>query len=314
MLVRPLLSCDRAQVISYLRGKGLGFRTDPTNQDRRFLRNRIRHEIVPALRRVLPGFPAGLLGTAARMTLLDSFLKEESVRRLPWRRAGGGFRLPADLFFSASPALRAQSLLHLFDLVKAGGPSRRLPARFLTPVLGERPPAGGILLRGHGVRLRADGGELAWERDIVTPIKKSYLMTAETDGIYHVRCAGACVELKWAAREDTVVGDAEIRACAVDPPLVLRSKRRGDGLPLEHGRKSLKELYCEWKVPPEDRQAIPLLADRRGVVAVLGGAWGHPTRVRSGARAQGAEERVIIRVRRDREAEAPREGTREQQF
>ncbi len=69
----------------------------------------------------------------------------------------------------------------------------------------------------------------------------------------------------------------------VDPPLVLRSKRKGDHILLESGSASVKDLIAGWKVPVAERERIPILADRNGVLAVLGGALGYRTRARAGA-------------------------------
>jgi tRNA(Ile)-lysidine synthase len=50
-LLRPLLGVRRAELREYLRDIGQAFREDPSNADRRFTRNRIRHELLPLLER-----------------------------------------------------------------------------------------------------------------------------------------------------------------------------------------------------------------------------------------------------------------------
>lgn len=47
--VRPLLCLTRAEIETFLRERGLSFREDATNADPAYSRNRIRHEILPAL-------------------------------------------------------------------------------------------------------------------------------------------------------------------------------------------------------------------------------------------------------------------------
>ncbi len=49
-LIRPLLSCSRERVIRYLSELGQDYRTDRTNADRRFTRNRLRLDLLPQLR------------------------------------------------------------------------------------------------------------------------------------------------------------------------------------------------------------------------------------------------------------------------
>jgi len=53
---RPLLAVSGPAIREWLRGEGVDFVEDPTNQDRSFTRNRIRHELLPALERALPQF------------------------------------------------------------------------------------------------------------------------------------------------------------------------------------------------------------------------------------------------------------------
>lgn len=54
--VRPLLRVPRAAIASVARSLRVPFVEDPSNATRHFLRNRVRHELLPALERVAPGF------------------------------------------------------------------------------------------------------------------------------------------------------------------------------------------------------------------------------------------------------------------
>lgn len=49
-LVRPLLGVRRAEIVSYLASLGQEFRSDASNDDRRFTRNQLRHDLLPQLR------------------------------------------------------------------------------------------------------------------------------------------------------------------------------------------------------------------------------------------------------------------------
>ncbi|MDD8027003.1 MAG: tRNA lysidine(34) synthetase TilS, partial [Acidobacteriota bacterium] len=48
-IVRPLLTIERDDVLSYLADRGIAYRRDETNRDTEILRNRIRHELIPHL-------------------------------------------------------------------------------------------------------------------------------------------------------------------------------------------------------------------------------------------------------------------------
>lgn len=63
-LVRPLLQVWRHEVIEYLAAIGQDFRTDASNQDTRWTRNRLRHELLPQLRDYNPKVDTALVRLA----------------------------------------------------------------------------------------------------------------------------------------------------------------------------------------------------------------------------------------------------------
>src|SRR5690606_3828421 len=64
-LCRPLLTSTRTELEDVLSIAGVSPLIDPSNVDLRFLRNAIRHEVIPVLERVSPGFESTLLRAAA---------------------------------------------------------------------------------------------------------------------------------------------------------------------------------------------------------------------------------------------------------
>ena len=63
-VIRPLLFAAKAQLIDYLVAEGLPWREDRSNRDPRYLRNRIRHEVLPALAAINPRIETHLVERA----------------------------------------------------------------------------------------------------------------------------------------------------------------------------------------------------------------------------------------------------------
>ena len=80
-LVRPLLGFTREQTAGYCRQRGLSWRDDASNDDRRYARARVRHDLVPALCAVHPAAEANVLRTASLLReeteLLDALVDAE---------------------------------------------------------------------------------------------------------------------------------------------------------------------------------------------------------------------------------------------
>lgn len=94
-LIRPLLDCSRSMLIEYLEQLKQKYRTDSSNQDRQFTRNRIRHDLLPALRNELNADLDGALLRLAQQASDAKSLVE---------------RLAGDLLDEADFSLAASSL------------------------------------------------------------------------------------------------------------------------------------------------------------------------------------------------------------
>ena len=92
-LARPLLRTWRAATVAYCLALGIDAVDDPSNADPRFLRSRVRHEVIPALEAVFPGARRRLVVLAERQRRVIDGRVEPSRRNLPvW--AGGCDRRP----------------------------------------------------------------------------------------------------------------------------------------------------------------------------------------------------------------------------
>jgi tRNA(Ile)-lysidine synthase len=65
-VIRPFLHLRRDDIARFARTRRLAHVEDPSNSTRIHLRNRVRHDLLPAISRVRPGFPAQLLSIARR--------------------------------------------------------------------------------------------------------------------------------------------------------------------------------------------------------------------------------------------------------
>lgn len=82
-IVRPMLGVRRAEVEAFLRERGQGWREDRTNADVRFARNRVRHELLPVLRRFNPEVDEALARMAEIARDEEAYWEAEVARVLP---------------------------------------------------------------------------------------------------------------------------------------------------------------------------------------------------------------------------------------
>ena len=88
-LLRPLLATTRAELADFVHAEGVAYVADPSNADRRYFRNRMRLDLLPALRAATPGFDDWLLGLSRRAAALRRDT-EAFVAAVPMREAPAG--------------------------------------------------------------------------------------------------------------------------------------------------------------------------------------------------------------------------------
>ena len=161
-LVRPLLGVTREEVREYLRSRGLEWREDPSNADRRFARARVRHDLIEALRSVGPAAERTIAETARQLReeaeVLDAAV-DAALEEL-----GGGPAVSASVLGRQLPAVRRLVLRRLAE--QAGGELARRRGR-ADPRAGRarlevarpgRRAAGGGRVRHAAVHARARRG------------------------------------------------------------------------------------------------------------------------------------------------------------
>ncbi len=82
-IVRPLLGLRRAEIEEYLRDRGQGWRTDSSNVDEAFTRNRLRHTLLPMLREENPAIDRTLANLAEIARDEEARWEGELARLLP---------------------------------------------------------------------------------------------------------------------------------------------------------------------------------------------------------------------------------------
>ncbi|HZB05322.1 MAG TPA: tRNA lysidine(34) synthetase TilS [Thermoleophilaceae bacterium] len=262
-LVRPLLAVTRSEVRDYLRARGLEWREDPSNADRRFARARVRHDVLDALRELSPAAERTIAETARQLRdeaeVLDGIVAD-TVAEL-----GGGPAVSLDALREHPPALQRLVLREL-----AG---RALSRDELTQLLDVGRQGTKSLDLGGGLRAVAEYGTLRFTRaadaEPPTPV--------ELPVPGHVRFGDWELEARMGGSGDVTVRD-------VGDVVTVRAWRDGDRMRPAGlgGSKSLQDLFTDRKVPRALRRTLPVVESDGEIVWVAGVAVGERFAAREG--------------------------------
>lgn len=247
-VIRPMLKCTRQDVEGFLTEWCLSHMEDSSNGSDAFLRNRIRHHVMPLLKAENPRLAENLSQMALRLRedeiLLsaqadfDTLPTVETLKTMPKARRSrvldgflkkSGVREPEDSHIALAEAL-----------VFSDNPSAR--ASF----------PGGVTIARKYDRLEAVMGEDALE-DVMLPCPGEVNLPG-----LRISCTPA-EEIIQAPELFTVVPVGAIH---------IRSRQSGDAIRLSGGSKSLKKLFIDRKIPAAERKRIPVLYDDDGILGV----------------------------------------------
>jgi tRNA(Ile)-lysidine synthase len=270
-IIRPLIDRTRAEVIAYVEARGLPHLEDPSNATPRFLRNRVRAEVLPVLRSLAP-HASRALARAADLLRDDERALAGQGRRLA---AAGPVRV-ADLL--AEPvAVRRRVVRDLWR--RASGRRADLEARQVASILamlGRRGPSRAPLSRGFEACVRY--GTLSIR------VAPPAIPAAEP----------VCIPGP-GAHELPEGGVLEVTsATGAAWPLWWRGRRPGDRFRPESGggSKKLKAWLIDRKVPREHREALRVLADDAGWILWIPELGARSKKPSSDARFRGEAPRI----------------------
>ena len=276
-LVRPLLAVPRSLIEDYAAEQSMAFSQDSTNAGNDFARNRLRHHLVPVLDLEFPGWRQGLLGTRSTLAAdaealgasLDRLI-EGSGKESPW--------VPASVFLEAPHALRVRILARLY----VASESKAVFSRASLSSVAESLGGGAKVVRCYDRCFRLIDGRLEFSPSLDFRPEHGYFFLIPSPGVYST--GGIEVQASWLnPQEGTNVFESQVerKGCLVEGsfefPLIVRTRMPGDRLGNEKGSTMVDDLLKSWRIQSGLRDVLPLVEDRRGIVAVLSGALEHPS-------------------------------------
>lgn len=269
-IVRPLLKVSREEILSYLEGQKQPYRTDSTNLSDEADRNRIRHEVLPAMQMINPQAVAHITQTASLLREEEDFLEhlaQEAETRCQSSRSA----------LSREPAVLQKRVL------------RRLLRRYTADYTGEDIDRLQSLLPGQS------GREATLSGGIIFRAEGDALVKAEAPLDYCLPLAVGCpADTPWGRILVEEVPqalipcgrlEAYVNADALIGSLQVRPFGPGEGFtPLGmKGRKLFSDYFTDRKIPLSRRQS-PIVFDEQGAVFAAGYTIDDRVRIEKGTK------------------------------
>jgi tRNA(Ile)-lysidine synthase len=268
--VRPLLHCRKAEILNYLKTRRLSYIVDRTNLSLEYRRNLIRRKVVPFLLKLNPEIHEAIRRESQILKRDDEYIWAQALRvyertvhsekdcaildinRLRRYNRAVAIRLVMKAVEELSGSLDGYESKHYYSIY--GLTNRECSKKVNLP---------------KGLYAQREYGKIAIGR---VRAARNFQIPVEIDkGCLEVGNWRLKIKAEKGHDKAEVAGNREVFDLErLSLPLYVRNKRPGDIIETKVGRKKLKKVYSEKRIPPRERGNTLLLCDQRGILWVIG--------------------------------------------
>jgi len=247
-VIRPMLTCTQQDVNAFLEEWCLPHVEDSCNHGDAFLRNRLRHHVMPFLKEENPRLPENLSRMALRLRKDEEVLSAQAEFET----------LPAvETLKGMPPAIRSRCLERFLKESGVKEPEEKHISAVEALLHSDKPSARVSFSGGVTIARQYDRLVRLNEEGPLETVELQVPGVTELPG-WRIVCRPA----------EEVLNTAEAFTVIPEGRVFLRSRKSGDTIRLSGGSKSLKKLFIDRKIPAAQRDSVPVLADKTGILGV----------------------------------------------
>lgn len=264
-IIRPLLFASRSRIVEYCHNYDIHFREDKTNAETGYVRNKIRHKVIPVLMEINPSVEHTLNETAERLAGIDKILTDciDSIRKRISVRKGETIAFSIEKLNKIKPG--KELLFEIFSQFGITGATSADLAKLLTGKTGKR-----VYTKTHLITRNRD--EL-----LVYPLEPLQKMHYEINSPEELTLVPGIMSTEAFDRGKNFVIPADRNTACVDFdrvkfPLVIRNWEYGDifyPLGMNH-KKKLSDFFIDNKYPVEEKKKALVMESHGKIVWIIG--------------------------------------------
>lgn len=252
LIIRPLLCLNKEEIYKYAKINSIKYFEDASNKCDEFLRNRIRHHIVPLLKNECDDIYNKVFNYSLQLKEAFNFIRKQSIEYL--EKNNNIIRL--DSYNALDIALKKDIISLLLE-----NNNIRRSNQIINDILG-------VLNSTDGTKsLKLEG-----DYYFVRSYDNGYIKNGNSN-------KNNCVSLNiddrvlfnnkyefYFSKKIPVNNAKYIKLCynTIELPFIIRNKRDGDEISLPIGNKKVSRVFIDYKVSLEYRNDVPIITDKNG--------------------------------------------------
>ena len=261
-LIRPLLSVSREEIEAYLKEKSIPWMDDSSNASDLYARNRLRHHVLPELRKVNPTSAEAILRASELLRLDEEALG--SMAESFVREYYDGSSLPAKALLEQPFAVASRVVRLLCPRPLEAGHVESILALAGSPELGYADVP--------GLRVKCEQGRLYFTPEESRTLPETEIVPGMDLILPDAGLRVRAEILIFPEKVNALLIPFTIKCGEIYGRVKMTSRRSGDAFrPAGRGcTKTLKKLFLEQGLTQRERDTVPVFRDDRGILGVYG--------------------------------------------
>ena len=270
-IIRPIIECSKAEILDFLKENSVDYRTDKTNSDTVYSRNRIRHNIIPELREINPSFEQNAARCINLLSEDEKFLHSLGEELIEKSKKSGGYDI--QILHPSPVPVKARALSSIiseetgvFPDAAAINSVMKLLDDYVNSGEGKGVDIpGGIARTGAGLLKFPKKNEYSPDKVVLSEKENQF-------GKYIIKIAYSEKYTVCSPKETNNVYNYLLDANKISGKVYASVRQSGDSisLPGRNITKSLRKLQNEKGIPPEERDFMPVIRDDEGILLAAG--------------------------------------------
>lgn len=273
-IIRPLIEVSRYDIEDFLKQQGQAYIDDPSNQKDIYLRNKIRHSVIPVLKNLNPNLSETLAHIADANREDEDLLELITAREFEnifSDKTHNMIELFLKPFMQLHPAMKRRVIRRAVEAI-AGLWGISMGHIDTVIALVEEGSTGGVIHLPGGIRAVKEYNTFKITTTIPKKLSSYHL---DVPGSLYLKETGLTLEASIEHGNMHLKKQQNIAAFdfnRVKPPLCVRSRQPGDFFfPQGFGKKKkLQDLFVDLKIPKEARDAIPVVTSGDDIIWIAG--------------------------------------------
>ena len=255
-IIRPLINVCKDDLYNYAKENDIKYFEDTSNASDDYLRNRIRHHVIPLLQKENPNLKASVNNYSQQLHQAFSYIRDHSICYLEKNNN----KIDLSSFNKLALIQKKDIINYICDLNGILSSDNKIND-ILNLIESEKPNLK-YDLNNNFEFIKAYNICYVSKKDIKQQLSKKINLNESL--IFQNKCFTLSTEIK--------INNDFLKISPNEPlPLVIRNREQGDKLIIGEGHKKLKDFLIDKKVPKSERDKLILIANAEGeIIWVLG--------------------------------------------